>query len=97
MVRVLDDLHLALVVAHRVLHPPHGVLRDALVPVAIPDANRMGVRRVGEAPWLPVVVENLQEVPVGALRRLRVGRCDERVAELCLVRDARGWRCFHPR
>ena len=66
MVGAFDDIDLALVGAHRTLHPPHRVLPDLLILVTIPHPDCMRVRVVRETPRLPVVVEDLHEVAVCA-------------------------------
>lgn len=59
VVCAFDDIDLALIGAHRVLHPPYRVLSDLLVLVAVPHPDCMRIRVVREAPRLAVVVEDL--------------------------------------
>ena len=51
-----DHLDLALIGTHSVFHPPHRVLRNLLVPVAIPDSDAVGVCGVRESPGLSIMI-----------------------------------------
>lgn len=60
VLRALDDLNLTLLGSHGILHPPHGVLGNLLISVAVPDTDTVRIRVVREAHGQPIMVEDLQ-------------------------------------
>lgn len=74
VVGTLDHIDKTLVRSHSVLHPSHGILGDTLILVAVPDPDGVRVCGVREPPRLSIMVEDLEQISVGALGRLGVRR-----------------------
>jgi len=68
MVGTLDDLHGATIRAHVRLHPADRILSDALVPIPVPHSDFVRITSIREAPWLLLMIQDLEQVGVSAFR-----------------------------